>query len=440
MSDLESLLTETPEDDRLKKWREERERVAKVEKAERLRLRDEARQKEADAARLADEQAALALLPTASDLAKAQAEIATQSRRAARGLWMQAIMICVAPVAFAAYYLFAIATPLYEAQSVIAVTRAGSGAEASNSGLLGSLTSPDHMQEVFMAHEFIQSQAIMDRLEGETGLITLLSGEAIDPLRRLQNITGLSIDKRDQFARFVDSSVNVQTGLITLYVRTPDQDGAVATSEQILALVAEQVNALNSDVMSQRLALADQTVVAAQDDLTRAQSEVINLQIESGEANPSARIASVYETISQLEGEVLALSSEINRAEVAGQGESFQNQRAIGLRDRLADQIDAERAVLVSGEGSLNAQLQQHHLASLRVDIAEKALTSSLASQAEAHHAAALTASLFQVVVPPRTSKQPMAPNIPGTLLIVSILALAVFALWRVAIGGRQVI
>jgi len=438
MSDLEALLTEAPEEERIKKWREERERVAKAEKAERLRLRDLARQQDAEEAKRADEAVAVALLPTPADLARTHAQIATRARKAQRSFWMQAAVFCVAPVAMAAYYLFAIATPLYEAQSVIAVTRAGGTQDASNSGLLGGLTSPNHLQEVFMAHEFIQSQAIMDQLEQETGLITTLSSDAIDPLRRLTNVSELSYNKRDQFARYVESTVNIQTGLITLYVRTPDQEGAVATSEKILGLVAEQVNALNSDVIAQQLALADQTVIAAQDDLSQAQSQMISLQIESGEANPSARIAGVYETISQLEGEVLALNSEIQRAEVAGQENSFQTQRAVALRDRLVEQIDTERAVLISGEQSLNAQMQQHHLASLRVDIAEKALTSSLTAQAEAHNAAALTASLFQVVVPPRTSAQPMAPNIPGTLLIVAVMAMGVFALWRVAIAGRQ--
>jgi capsule polysaccharide export protein KpsE/RkpR len=440
MPDIETLLIDPPEDERLKKWREERANVAKAEKAERLRQRDMARQQEKEDAQRADERAALALLPTPADLAEMQAQIATRARRASRAFWMQAVLFCVAPVALAAYYLFAIATPLYEAQSVIAVTRAGSSSDTSNSGLLGGIASPDHMQEVFMAHEFIQSQAIMDQLEAQTGLVTQLSGVAIDPLRRLQDVPGLSYDKRDQFARFVDSTVNIQTGLITLYVRTPDKAGAVATSEQILGLVAAQVNMLNRDVIAQQLALADQTVIAAQSDLTAAQSDMINLQIASGEADPSVRIAGVYDTISQLEAEVLTLSNDIQRAEIAGQSESFQNQRAMALRDRLVAQIAEERAVLVSGETSLNAQMQQHHLAALRVSIAEEALTSSLTSQAEAHHAAALTASLFQVVVPPRTSAQPMAPNIPGTLLIVAVIAMGVFALWRVAIGGRQTI
>lgn len=440
MSDLETLLTETPEEDRLRKWREEREKVAAAEKTERLRQRDLARQKDTDDQLRADEAAALALLPTPTELSAIQAQIARRSRAAYRSFMLQALVICIAPVVLAAYYLFAIATPLYEAQSVIAVTRSGTTADNSQSGLLGSLTSPDHMQEVFMAHEFIQSQAMMDQLEDQSGVITLLSGAAIDPLRRLQNITGLSYDKRSQFSRFVDSSVNIQTGLITLYVRMPDQKGAVATSENVLALVAQQVNTLNNEVISQQLSLADQTVIAAQSDLTRAQSDMIALQIASGEADPSARIASVYETISQLEAEVLALGNEIQRAEVAGQSESFQNQRAIALRDRLNSQITDKRSVLISGNESLNAQLQQHHLAALRVTIAEEALTSSLSSQAEAHHAAALTASLFQVVVPPRTSAQPMAPNSMGTLLIVAMIAMTVFALWRAIVGGRQAV
>jgi len=43
MPDLKDFINDKPEDERIRKWREERHRVAEVEKAERIRRRDDVR-------------------------------------------------------------------------------------------------------------------------------------------------------------------------------------------------------------------------------------------------------------------------------------------------------------------------------------------------------------------------------------------------------------
>lgn len=442
MSDLAALLPETPEDERIRKWREERHRIAEAEKAERLRQRDADRARDAKEQHDVETSIAASLLPTSADLRAIETKIAQRTSRARRALYLQFMTFCVLPVAVVAYYLMAIATPLFEARSVIAVTQPGATHSPNTPGLLGSLNTPINLQEVFMAHEFIQSQAIMDALEVETGLISFLSGPAIDPAQRLRDIPMLALEKRNQFSRFVHSSVDIQTGLITLYVRSPSQAEAVEISDSVLALVAGQVNTLNTDVNGQRLALASKTVSQAQEQLTDAQTRLVSLQLESGEVDPKERVASIHLMINQLEAEALSLGSEIQRAAVSGQSESFQTQRAVALRDRLQAQINEQRALLMSGGAdgaeSLSALMMQHQLAGLRVNIAEEALTTALAGLADTQKSTAMASSLFQVVVPPRTGIQPAAPNAPSIILVTFVISLTIFALWRMTIGGRQ--
>lgn len=442
MPDIKDLIPESTEDERIRKWREERHRVAEAEKAERIRNRDLARAREAEEEAKRKSDRAAALIPSAADIEAVQKETSRQYNRARRNTLLRFAIICLLPFACAFYYLNTIVTPLYEARSVIAVTKPGAGSEPTNSGFLGSLSSPTNLQEVFMAHEFIRSKAMMDMLEAEIGFVSDLSGPNIDPIQRLRNIDALSYDKQSQFSRFVESSVDIQTGLITVYVRTPDAAQSVAVSDRILGFVADQVNTLNIDVIGQRSALADQTVRMAQEQMNEAQRALTVLQLESGEADPAERIASVYAMINQLEDEALSLGNEIKRAEIAGQGDSFQTQRAIALQSRIEEQIAEQRALLVTGGSSesqsLNAIMMQHQLATLRVTIAEEALTASLAAQAEATQAAALARSLFQVVVPPRKAEIAGSPHIPATLLIVFVVSLAVFALWSVTITRRR--
>lgn len=443
MPSVQDLLPETPEDERIRKWREERHRVAETEKAERLRQREIARALEADeqAAMVAAE--AAKLLPSEEEIATAAQQLQKQHRSVLFRHMIRFSLICFLPFVMAAYYLRAVATPLYEAKSVIAVTKPSGVSETTTSGLLGSLNSPSNMQEVFMAHEFIQSKAMMDTLETEIGFVTTLSSDRIDPIQRLRDVAVLNYSKQAQFSRFVESAVDIQTGLITLYVRTSDPATAVTVSDTILKLVAAQVNTLNVDVIDQRRALADQNVRSAQQQLTNAQTDLTGLQLRSGEADPAERISSVYAKISQLENDALAVGHDIQKAEVAGQKDSFQTQRAIELLDRIEQQIAEQRTLLVSGNAdgglSLNALMMEHQLALLRVNIAEEALTASLSAQSDATQAAALSRSLFQVVVPPRTADIAGAPNAPAILIVLSIICFALFALWTATFARGRV-
>jgi len=351
-------------------------------------------------------------------------------------------MVCLVPVVATFVYLVTVATPLYEARSVIAVTSPAIANEATQSGILGSLNSPGNLQEVFMAHEFIQSKAIMDRLEASDSLVSDLSSSAVDPLQRLRNINVLSYGKHDQFGRFVESSVDIQTGLITLFVRTPDPSRSVKVSETILAMVADQVNTLNADVIAQKHALANQSLSAAQQQLTDAQTALTKLQLESGVADPAERIASVYTIINHLEEEAITLGNDIQRADVAGLRDTFQTQRTVALQERIQMQIAEQRALLVQEHpgrsAPLNTLMLQHQLAALQVSIAEEALTVSVAAQADTTQAATLARSLFQVVVPPTSTDIATSPNKPKIIVSVLIGTLALFAFWSVTFAGRR--
>jgi len=122
MPDLKDFINDKPEDERIRKWREERHRVAEVEKAERIRRRDEARAAEAlEQAKLRKEEAAR-LLPTNEDITSAMIDLERARTRDQFRTLLRFGMVCLVPVVATFVYLVTVATPLYEARSVIAVT------------------------------------------------------------------------------------------------------------------------------------------------------------------------------------------------------------------------------------------------------------------------------------------------------------------------------
>ncbi len=439
MSDASQLET-INENDRIAKWRAERLEIAETEKKERLRAKEASRIAAEEATRLNRMQTARALLPTENEIAKQKVAVDVQRQSTSKTVWAQFLTLFVVPLAACALYLTAVATPLFEAKSVVAITKPQSAQEQGSAGLLSGLATPGGLQEAFMADAYIQSQSIMDQLEADDSLISRWSSEEIDPLRRMRDISILNMSKQMQLRRFIDSRVDIQTGLLTIHVRDPDPSMAIDVANRILLLAQAQLNALNTSVFDQQVSLAQSAVDAAKADLIDAQALLLNSQIDSGEVDPRLSVAGVYDTIRQLEAEALALQSEVQKAQIAGRGESFLAQQTQELQNRTREAIELQRQKLVSdqaGSPSLNSVLMDFDRASLQVRIAEDALATAFAGLVQATNAAAQNQSLFQVVVPPRAGSTPASPNTLPVLGLLALLFGALFAFVRIVQVGR---
>jgi len=344
----------------------------------------------------------------------------------------------IAPLIAAAFYLFGVATPLYEAKSVIAITKSSDAEAGAATGFLGSLNDSSKLQEVFRADTYIKSQALMDSLEAEMGLVTEFGGSAIDPVRRLRTLPLLSVSVHDQFDRFVESSIDVQSGLLTLYVRAPSPERAIEISEAVLRNAESQVAELGQTLFDTRQAYAAEIRAVAERQVQEAQARLVDLQFKHQEVDPRNRIENIYSRIRELEDEVQGLNSDIQKAEIDGFGDSPQIQKVVALKAHLETEIQRERSQLVSPDGAsvtpLNNLLMEYEKALLEVDLARQAVRSAIEAQAEAGREAALNRSLLQVVVPPTAAQTATYPKVPGILLLCLVICLAGYA----AVNGLQ--
>lgn len=430
------------DDERIIAWRETRARVAQEERDERLRKRDEARANlEAERSRIRRD-TARALLPQEDAILAARHQMRTRNFKRAIGFWVQFSVCVLAPIAIAVWYLTVIATPLFEARTVIAITKPNGANSNQADGILGRFAGTANLQEVFMADEYVHSQALMDLLEADLGLVTRFSSDQIDPVFRLRVIDDLPFTQRQQFNRFVESAVNVQTGLLTIYVRDPDHSRAVQTSESIIQEAATQINALNAAVLDQRVSLAQSTVSDSQEELRQARSELIALQLRNGEIDPQRSIASIYDTIQSMEMELLGVGNEIARAQIVGIGQGRSAQNSADIYQHLQQQIAQLRGRLTTPDAgndhSLNEMLMEYELANLRVELAQESHASALLRLSRANEDGVLGQSVFQVVVPPRTAAQTVFPRTPSLVTLVAIIALAAFAFMRLLSAGRR--
>ncbi len=415
-------------EERLKKAAEEKEqRIAKA-RAER-----EAAQK---AKEQADRAEAAKLLPSAEEIETTRNQLRKRANRLRQRVIAQFIILVILPTVAAAAYLHFMATEFYEARSVISISRLGNDGGQEIGGLLGSLGGgTSNLHELFMANQFVSSQALIDHLEDELGVISTFSSEAIDPLQRLRDYPWLNILKRDQFHRFVESSIDVQTNLMSLYVRAPDRAQAVEISYAILEQTSDWVNKLAVDMFNARIQSAETTVEQARTALTEAQAALVRLQLETQEINPRLRVEGIYATLQALEAERQQIIAQIAREEVRGAAVQIPAAQSRALLERTEERIATQRALLGHGAGEtpLAGALMRSELQQLQVRIAEETLSTALQELLTARRSAELGRFVFQVVVPPQTANQPEYPDIPVALLMVFVLSLVIFSTVRMA-------
>lgn len=426
------------EEERIRLWRAERARVAEAEKQKRIAARQDELDRQRQDETLQRQQEIDRLLPGLADIEAVRNRLARRARAGRKRLAIQLLACVLLPTLLALGYMLRIATPLYEAQAVVVVTQPGTE-PGGDGGLLAAFGGAAELRETFQAHEFLRSRALMEALEAETGIVGQLSSGRMDPLRRLRDLPTFGITRHDQFTRFLRSSVNIQTGLMTLQVRALTPLQATEVAQRAIDLTAAHMNGLGEALVAERLMQADRAVATARQGLRAAQADLTRLQIGSGEIDPRARVEGVFATIEKLTLDAQDLRAEIEQAEVAGAGNTSQVRQLRAREALLQTRIEQQRARLVQPATptapSLNTLLLEYELAALEVSIAEEALTAALQSAEAARRDAALSRHVFQVVVPPSPSTHPTAPDALRGALLILILLSAAFAVLRLLVA-----
>ncbi len=429
---------ERQEAERIARFRAERAKAIEAEKAEKQKLAEaernsaaaiaererkaEEQRKEAEAQRAEAEReaAAKALIPDDTQVEKIRKQILRQRRNRKLLNFMQFLVFVLVPTALVGYYNSEIAVPLYEARSVVTVTKPGGQSEASLPGMLGSVLPQANMNEAFMAQEYIGSHEMMTALEDDIGLLSYYGSEKMDQMQRLRDIVSLQIGAESFYRRYVKTSINIQTGLLTLYVAARTPDDAKRFSLAILNRAESHIRALSEALFHEQIAEAQVSVERARDAMEQARRDLTALQISSGLTNPRESVTAIYAAISALEGELLQLQSKIDETELSGYADSPQMAQLQDTKTALERRIQQQKDKLTdtSNGPSLNAVLADYEFLLVQIQIAEQTWAAALTGLEHAQSAAALGVSHFQIVVPPSASDIATYPNrIKSTLL-----------------------
>lgn len=366
-------------------------------------------------------------IPGGNEIEEARALMhARLKQRRAKSLGLLALTVLLPILAMLTYLQFFV-TPLYEAHAVIAITQPNQQGQTGGGGVLGALGGGAGMSQAFKADEYVRSRALVQDLVSE---------------RWAPQLAAVGLAPQDILApqplkTMVDSSIDIQAGLMTIYTRMATPEKAVALSGLVLDLVADHVDVLGSQLLDQRLLVVGDSVENAREDLQEARRDMVELQISTGDVDPGQRVSATYIRIAEIETEISDLRAQIDRTTVSGENAIYETERLRALIEKLTDQAETARRSLVDGNGnsaSLNRLLMDFELAAQNVMIAEETLSSALTAWARTQTEVALERSVMQVVVPMLEPESPRYPRILVNLLITAIIGMAAFFTLRMAL------
>lgn len=370
-------------EERIERWRAERQARPNIKTDVQDDPEAARRAARADAA---DRASAGDPLPDQLSLEEARFAIIERRRRRWRSLVQRGMLLVALPLLAVLLYAELVATKLYQGEAIFTVQTSAEGAPAAGAGFFGVGGPNNTIADAFKAREFILSRPMMDHMEKRYGFMTYFESSKMDPLTRLKGAFGLNDDPYRYYRKRVRVAVDVQEGVLRLFVQARTPEDAIRFGNGILAASEEHVKRLSDKISEDQISSLSQDVRNAERQVADARRSLAVVQAQRGDLSPEQTATSVYQLISSLE---------LQRAEAERERDSLLSQ---GLTDspllpRLTARVqelnaqiaDQRRRLVNPGGGSVQRSVSAFEEATSRKDIAQARWESTLTTLQQAY-------------------------------------------------------
>lgn len=283
-------------------------------------------------------------------------------------------------------YIALIATPLYQGEAVFTVQTSADTGSAATAGLFGLGSSTGAVADALKTREYILSRPMMDDMEKRYGFMSHFESSDMDLLERFRSPLGINRDPLDYYRKRVRVAVDIQEGMLTLYVQARTPADAKRFGTAILSAAERQVNDFSERMRADQVDALARDVQDSEREVADARRGLAVIQARRGDLNPQQTAAAIYQLISSLELQLAEAQRERNSLLDQGLTNSpllpGLNSRVEELRSQIADQ----RQRLANPRGrSLVRTVNEFENASARKEIAETRYETTLKTLQEAY-------------------------------------------------------
>ena len=360
----------------------------------------------------------------AREIMEIQRDIAKRRRRRLFLLFTRLSFFVFAPTILAAYYFYAVATPMYSSKAEFLILQADNAGGSGIGGLLQGTQFATN-QDAIAVQSYLQSKDSMVRLDEDMGFKAHFSQDWIDPIQRL-NTDPTNEEAYSVYKKYVKISYDPSEGVIRMEVSAADPETAAGFANHLISFAEDRVDELSRRKREDSMATAIESLERAKEERREAQEALVRLQ-EDNFVDPEGYIASLRQQITnyeiQLQEKELQLQALLdnrrpNESRVDGARGDIRR-----LQSLLAD-LNSKMTDATSGETSLAEKAARIQMAQADLATADLFLQSALQNEKQTQLEANRQVRYLTTSVNPVAAEDPSYPRkFENTILAFLILS-----------------
>lgn len=359
-------------------------------------------------------------------------------RQRTRRLILRALIVVGLPTIIATVYYTSIVTPRYESVAAFTVQSADGRGAAGLEFLLAAVPGTTATRDSLLVQAHIHSRDMFRRLIEEQGFIEHYSSPDVDYFSRLDASAGFE-EQYDYYKDHVKAEYDSGAGIVKLRVQAFSAEKAQEIAQFIIQTSQDMVNQMMQDARRDRIELASREVDSAEQRVTAARQQILELQQEHSDLNPAASAEAILTVRSNLESQLAQAEAELNTLSANLQPDApqlvAQRQKVSALRRQVAQQ---NRRLTGSDAEGLSGDIAAFEPLMAEKEFAQRALTAALKSLELARLEADRQHRYLVTISEPSAPDQPTHPRPFIAIITVFVLSLAALVIGSLFVASLR--
>ena len=347
------------------------------------------------------------------------------------------LLTVVVPTALAVLYFGLFASDVYVSESRFVVRSPDKPATSGLGVLLKSAGFSTAGDEIFAAHEFVQSRDALKELNRDNAVARAFGNSNVSIFDRF-NPLGLSGSFEDLYKYFrgkVAVDYATTSSITTLTVRAYSPQDAQKFNRQLLERSEELVNRLNTRGRSDLVQFATEEVVQAKLAAREAALSLARFRNARGIIDPEKQATLQLQMVSKLQDELIGARTQLQQLRAMAP----ENPQIPILEVRinsLSREIDEQLGLVAGSRRSLSATAAQYQRFELEREFADRRLAAAMNSLEEARNEARRKQAYVERIVQPSLPDEAQEPRRLRGIFATFVLGLVAWAIVSMLLAG----
>ncbi len=347
------------------------------------------------------------------------------------------LLTVVVPTALAVLYFGLFASDVYVSESRFVVRSPDKPATSGLGVLLKSAGFSTAGDEIFAAHEFVQSRDALKELNRDNAVVRAFGNGNVSIFDRFNplGLSGSFEDLYDYFRGKVTVDYATTSSITTLTVRAYNPQDAQKFNRQLLERSEELVNRLNTRGRSDLVQFATEEVVQAKMAAREAALSLARFRNARGIIDPEKQATLQLQMVSKLQDELIGARTQLQQLRAMAP----ENPQIPILEVRinsLSREIDEQLGLVAGSRRSLSATAAQYQRFELEREFADRRLAAAMNSLEEARNEARRKQAYVERIVQPSMPDEAQEPRRLRGIFATFVLGLVAWAIVSMLFAG----